>query len=99
VLRQALTVALLAVGLVITATLALLNVSSAPMQAVLLEAVSAFGTVGLSTGITADFPDSGQVLIMLMFVGRLGPVTLVSALALRKRTRRYQLPEERPVIG
>ncbi|WP_327165485.1 TrkH family potassium uptake protein [Streptomyces zaomyceticus] len=100
VLRQALTVALLAVGLVIGATLALLTVSSAPMEAVLFEAVSAFGTVGLSTGITADFPDSGQlVLILLMFVGRLGPVTLVSALALRERTRRYQLPEERPVIG
>ncbi|MER7815214.1 potassium transporter TrkG [Streptomyces sp. NPDC096153] len=100
VLRQALTVALLAVGLVIGATLALLTVSSAPMDAVLFEAVSAFGTVGLSTGITADFPDSGRlVLILLMFVGRLGPVTLVSALALRERTRRYQLPEERPVIG
>jgi potassium uptake TrkH family protein len=100
VLRQALTVALLAVGLVIGATLALLTVSSAPMEAVLFEAVSAFGTVGLSTGITADFPDSGQlVLVLLMFVGRLGPVTLVSALALRERTRRYQLPEERPVIG
>ncbi|MFI8323840.1 TrkH family potassium uptake protein [Streptomyces sp. NPDC085529] len=100
VLRQALTVALLAVGLVIGATLALLTVSPAPMEAVLFEAVSAFGTVGLSTGITADFPVSGQlVLVLLMFVGRLGPVTLVSALALRERTRRYQLPEERPVIG
>ncbi|WP_432124127.1 TrkH family potassium uptake protein [Streptomyces sp. C10-9-1] len=100
VLRQALTVALLAVGLVIGATLALLKVSPAPMEAVLFEAVSAFGTVGLSTGITAGFPVSGQlVLILLMFVGRLGPITLVSALALRERTRRYQLPEERPVIG
>ncbi|KAF0648246.1 MULTISPECIES: TrkH family potassium uptake protein [Streptomyces] len=100
VLRQALTVALLAVGLVVAATLALLTVSPAPMEAVLFEAVSAFGTVGLSTGITADFPDSGRlVLVFLMFVGRLGPVTLVSALALRERTRRYQLPEERPVIG
>ncbi len=100
VLRQALTVALLAVGLVVAATLALLTVSPAPMEAVLFEAVSAFGTVGLSTGITAGFPDSGRlVLVFLMFVGRLGPVTLVSALALRERTRRYQLPEERPVIG
>jgi hypothetical protein len=34
-----------------------------------------------------------------MFIGRLGPVTLVSALALRERVRRYELPEERPVIG
>ncbi|MEG3627059.1 TrkH family potassium uptake protein [Streptomyces poriticola] len=100
VLRQALTVALLGVGLVMSATLALLSLTSLPFEAVLFETVSAFGTVGLSTGITADFSDAGQlILVLLMFVGRLGPVTLVSALALRERVRRYELPEERPVIG
>ncbi|WP_309235505.1 potassium transporter TrkG [Streptomyces sp. TRM64462] len=99
-LRQALTVALLGVGFVTAATLALLTVVDAPFEAVLFEAVSAFGTVGLSTGITGDLPVSGElIVILLMFVGRLGPVTLVSALALRERTRRYELPEERPVIG
>ncbi|MGW0395075.1 TrkH family potassium uptake protein [Streptomyces sp. NPDC003042] len=99
-LRQALTVALMAVGFVIASTLALLTVTKAPFEAVLFEAVSAFATVGLSTGITAQVPDPGQlILVLLMFVGRLGPITLVSALALRERTRRYQLPEERPVIG
>ncbi|AQT75678.1 TrkH family potassium uptake protein [Streptomyces sp. fd1-xmd] len=99
-LRQALTVALLGIGLVIAATLALLTVTKAPAEAVLFEAVSAFGTVGLSTGITADIPVAGQlILILLMFIGRLGPITLVSSLALRERARRYQLPEERPVIG
>ncbi|MER5215693.1 potassium transporter TrkG [Streptomyces sp. NPDC002838] len=100
VLRQALTVALLGVGLVMTATLALLSMTTLPFEGVLFEVVSAFATVGLSTGITADFPDAGQlVLVLLMFIGRLGPVTLVSALALRERKRRYELPEERPVIG
>jgi potassium uptake TrkH family protein len=99
-LRQALTVALLGVGFVMAATLALLVVVDAPMEPVLFEAVSAFGTVGLSTGLTPDLPVSGElIVILLMFVGRLGPVTLVSALALRERTRRYELPEERPVIG
>ncbi|MCY0933896.1 TrkH family potassium uptake protein [Streptomyces sp. H34-S4] len=99
-LRQALTVALLGIGLVMCATLALLTIVDAPVEAVLFEAVSAFGTVGLSTGITADIPVSGQlILILLMFIGRIGPITLVSSLALRERTRRYQLPEERPVIG
>ncbi|MGW5398100.1 TrkH family potassium uptake protein [Streptomyces sp. NPDC003952] len=99
-LRQALTVALLGIGLVISATLALLTVTKAPAEDVPFEAVFAFGTVGLSTGITADIPVSGQlILILLMFVGRLGPITLVSSLALRERTGRYQLPEERPVIG
>lgn len=100
VLRQALTVALLGVGLVMGSTLVLLTLTEEPMDAVLFETVSAFATVGLSTGITADLPTAGQLLlVVLMFVGRLGPITLVSALALRERTRRYDLPEERPVIG
>ncbi|GAA2067266.1 potassium transporter TrkG [Streptomyces albiaxialis] len=100
VLRQALTVVLLGVGLVTSATLALLTVVKAPFEYVLFEAVSAFGTVGLSAGITSDLGTGGElIVILLMFVGRLGPVTLVSALALRERTRRYQLPEERPIIG
>jgi Trk-type K+ transport system membrane component len=100
-LRQALTVALLGLGAVMVATLMVLSVTEdAPFEGVLFEMVSAFGTVGLSTGITPDLPKFAQVLvIVLMFIGRLGPVTLASALALRERRRRYQLPEERPVIG
>ncbi|MBP2334808.1 potassium uptake TrkH family protein [Saccharothrix coeruleofusca] len=98
--RQALTVALLGVGLVASATLALLLITGLPLDAVLFEAVSAFGTVGLSTGITATIPPAGQlVLVVLMFIGRLGPITLASALALRERARRYELPEERPIVG
>ncbi|WP_435746279.1 TrkH family potassium uptake protein [Nocardioides sp. SYSU DS0663] len=98
--RQALTVALLGVAAVVAGTLALLEVSDEPTRAVLFESVSAFATVGLSTGITAALPDSGQVvLIVLMFLGRLGPVTLVSALALRERPSLHRLPEGRPIIG
>ncbi|CAL9672326.1 Ktr system potassium uptake protein B (plasmid) [Streptomyces sp. enrichment culture] len=100
VLRQALTVALLGVGLIMVSTLFVLSVSNHRFEAVLFEVVSAFGTVGLSTGITADLPAAAQLtLAALMFTGRLGPITLVSALALRERSRRYDLPEERPVIG
>ncbi|WP_236241885.1 TrkH family potassium uptake protein [Streptomyces sp. CC228A] len=99
-LRQALTVALLGVGFVIAAALALMTVVKAPFEVVLFEAVSAFGVNGLSAGVSAQLPVPGQLIaILLMFVGRLGPVTLVSALALRERTRRYELPEERPIIG
>ncbi|MCX3061993.1 TrkH family potassium uptake protein [Streptomyces beihaiensis] len=100
VLRQALTVSLLGIGVVMSATLALLTMTKDSLEPVLFEVVSAFGTVGLSTGITGDLPTDGRlVLVALMFIGRLGPITLVSALALRERTRRYELPEERPVIG
>jgi Trk-type K+ transport system membrane component len=67
---------------------------------VLFEAVSAFATVGLSTGITAHLPVAGQlILIGLMFVGRLGPITFASALALREQRLPYELPKERPIIG
>jgi len=98
--RQALTVALLGVGAVVGGTLLLLALTRFTMAQVLFEVVSAFSTNGLSTGITGDLPPVGQlVLIALMFLGRLGPITLVSALALRDRQRRYQLAEGRPIIG
>jgi potassium uptake TrkH family protein len=98
--RQALTVALLSVGAIVTATLFLLEITDHGTEALLFEVISAFATVGLSTGITADLPGVGQVvLVLLMFLGRLGPITLVSALALRERQRLYQLPEGRPLIG
>ena len=98
--RQALTVALLSVGVVTASTVALVEMTRLPTHQVLFEAVSAFATVGLSTGITADVGTHGHlVLTLLMFVGRLGPVTLVSALALRERRRAYSHPEERPIIG
>lgn len=100
VIRQALTVALLAVGAVATATLTLAYLTDHALDAILFETVSAFATVGLSTGITADLPATGQLLLVgLMFLGRLGPVTLVSALALRERGQQFRLPEGRPLIG
>ena len=100
VLRQALTVALLGVALVVTGTLVLLAVSGLPLDQVLYETVPAFATVGLSTGITADLPSTGQyVLIVLMFLGRTGPVTLATALVLRERRRLFRLPEERMLVG
>jgi trk system potassium uptake protein TrkH len=98
--RQALTVALLGVGAVMAGTVTLLAISPFGLDAVLFEVCSAFGTVGLSTGITDDLPAGGQLMLaLLMCIGRLGPVTMASALALRDRPRRYELPEERPVVG
>lgn len=98
--RQALTIALLAVALVVTSTLILLQMTQIQLDRVLFEVVSAFGTVGLSTGITADLPSGGHILLtILMFIGRLGPITLASALAIRQRERLYELPEGRPIIG
>ncbi|MGH3735035.1 MAG: TrkH family potassium uptake protein [Micromonosporaceae bacterium] len=98
--RQALTVALLGVGLVVAGTVALQLFTKHPLDQTLFEVVSAFGTVGLSTGITADLNTGAQlVIITLMFVGRVGPMTVGAALALRSRRRLYRLPEERPIVG
>jgi trk system potassium uptake protein TrkH len=98
--RQALAIALLGIGAVAGTTFALLALTPHSLDRVLFEAVSAFGTVGLSTGITADLPPVADLLlVVLMFMGRIGPLTLASALALRERTRRFELPEERTIVG
>lgn len=98
--RQAIAVALVAVALVVGATMTLMLLTDFTLDELLFEVVSAFATVGLSTGITADLPAAGQlVLVPLMFLGRLGPISFASALALRERRRDYELPKERPIIG
>jgi trk system potassium uptake protein len=100
VLRQARSVALLGVALVGAGRLGLLAVSGLDLDRVLFEAVSAFATVGLSTGITATLPRAGQyILIGLMFIGRIEPITMASALALRERRKLFRLPEERAIVG
>lgn len=98
--RQALSVALLGVAAVVGGTLALLMLTDYTLEKVLFESISAFATVGLSTGITYNLPPSAEwVLMALMFLGRIGTVTVASALALASRPRLYRLPEERPLIG
>ncbi len=98
--RQALTVALLALGLVFVSIVGMMAVTDLPAIDVSFEVVSAFATVGLSTGITADLPPIGQIILMaLMFIGRVGSITVASAIALNTRHRHYRLPEERPIVG
>ena len=98
--RQALSVALIGVALVVIPTLALLAGTGFDLDALLFEVISAFATVGLSTGITAQLPAWGQViLVVLMYLGRIGPITLVGALAARENNRRFERPVERPFIG
>jgi trk system potassium uptake protein len=98
--RLALSVVLLALAVVGIATLALLSLTSFELGPVLFEVISAFATVGLTTGITDDLPPAGQlILIALMFLGRVGTVTVAAAMALRASRRPYRYPEERPIIG
>lgn len=98
--RQALTVVLLAVALIGVGTLILLSITPLPLSDVMFETISAFSTVGLSTGITAELPPAGQmVLIVLMYVGRVGTITVATALALGGKRKSYRYPEETPIVG
>lgn len=101
--REALSVALLGVALVAVGVLlvvALTEGEHVPFEHVMFDVISAFGTVGLSTGVTAASPQSAQlVLAALMFVGRVGPVVVATGLALNTRHRHYRYPQERPVVG
>ncbi len=98
--RQAVTIALMAVGMVYTGTLLLLSLSDLPLRDAVFETISTFATVGLSTGVTPTLPPAAQVLIIvLMFVGRVGTITVAAALALRGRQNPFRYPEERPIVG
>jgi potassium uptake TrkH family protein len=100
VVRQAIASVLLAIGAVVAATLALLAVTEFALMPTLFETTSAFGTVGLTMGITGDLPAFAEVVLMaLMLMGRIGPITVVTALALRERPRLFRYPEERPIVG
>ena len=98
--RQALSVIVLALLLIAGATAILLAITPLPLGDVLFETISAFSTVGLSTGITAELPPLGQlVIIALMFIGRVGTITVATALALGAARRPYRYPEENPIVG
>ncbi len=66
----------------------------------LFEVVSALSTVGLSTGITPLLSDAGQIVLMMtMFIGRLGPISVVMALSISERSQTIEYPREEPLIG
>lgn len=98
--RQAVTVALMAVGVVIGATMLLVAITQLPRNELFFEVISALGTVGLSLGITPDLPDRAALVITaVMLLGRVGPVTLFAGLVLRDSGRRYRHPVESPLVG
>jgi trk system potassium uptake protein TrkH len=93
-------VALLALAVVFVVSFSLTLTESARFLYLLFETFSAFSTAGLSTGLTPDLSAGGRLIVCLtMFAGRLGPLTLVLALAARERRRVYRWPEETVRIG
>ena len=98
--RQVVTVVGLMSIMLLGATAALMALEDHPLDRVLFEVASAISTTGLSTGITPQLSDAScLILALLMFVGRVGPISLGTALALRPRPLLYEPPKERPLIG
>jgi trk system potassium uptake protein TrkH len=64
------------------------------------EEISAFGTVGLSTGVTPHLSPAGKIIIILsMFFGRLGPITIMLAIAQQRAPLQYHYPEDNVMVG
>ncbi|MFD0675140.1 TrkH family potassium uptake protein [Cohnella sp. GCM10027633] len=97
---KAVTVTLFCIGIVMLGTMILCTTEDAAFLKILFEATSAFGTVGLSMGLTGDLTLPGKLtIIMLMFVGRLGPLTLTYALAPKPERARFRHAEGKIIIG
>ncbi|HOO13412.1 MAG TPA: potassium transporter TrkG, partial [Bacillota bacterium] len=88
--------------IVVAATIVLTITEDAGFMEILFETVSAFGTVGLSMGITPYLTPVGKIVIIAtMFAGRLGPLTVAYALAQRQKRRKVKIryPEEKILVG
>jgi Trk-type K+ transport system membrane component len=98
--RQALTIVGLTASVSAFAIVIMRLTTEFPLDMIIFDVLSAVCTVGLSTGVTMDMHDPGKVMFaILMFIGRVGPVSMATALALRKAKRHFEYPKESPLIG
>jgi len=100
--RRSLLIAALAGGVVVFATLILVAVENRPgfFLNYLFEVVSALGTVGLTADVTPRLSEPGRLIVAsLMFIGRIGPMTVLSAVAGQGNPVGYRYPEERVMLG
>lgn len=98
--QKAVSIATLSLLTILMFCLILLYTEEASFKAVIFEAFSAFGTVGLSAGLSSDLTGTGKVIVsILIFVGRIGPLTLALVLGRKVAGRKIHFPEERVVVG
>ncbi|MFE4725178.1 TrkH family potassium uptake protein [Microbacterium sp. NPDC056736] len=99
-LRVAISVTFLGATLVLGATALITLTNDAPLDRILFEVISGFATCGLSVGLSAELDAFGKlVLSILMLAGRIGPIGLAAALAVRQRKMLFSFPTERPIVG
>jgi trk system potassium uptake protein TrkH len=97
---KALTITLISLSLVLIVTMVLSMTEEQAFINLLFEATSAFGTVGLSVGVTPDLSVIGKIVVALtMFAGRLGPLTLAYALGPHAEKESFRYPEGKITIG
>lgn len=97
---KAIAVLTVSMALVIIVTLLLALLGEGEIFPIAFEVVSAFSNTGYSLGITDSFGEAGRILLVItMFWGRLGPLTLIVALAQRGRQTLIRYPEEKILIG
>ncbi|MHB8926299.1 MAG: TrkH family potassium uptake protein [Bacillota bacterium] len=101
IIYRALAIAVISLGLVIVVTMALdASQPHLTFLPLLFETTSAFGTVGLSTGVTPSLTKLGKLLIIgTMFAGRVGPLTLAVALGQRATRASLRYPEDKVMVG
>jgi trk system potassium uptake protein TrkH len=98
--EKSLAIAFISLSMLVGVVLVLLTTEKKPLMDLLFEATSAFGTVGLSTGVTPQLTTVGKLgIILLMYSGRVGPLTLAMALAQHGPHPAVRHPEERVMVG
>lgn len=97
---RALTLTLTAIVIIIFSTIGILIFEECSLKDAIFESISAFGTVGLSTGITGSLSlPSKIILILSMFIGRIGIITLSVAIAIKSSINKMTYPEDKITIG
>ncbi len=100
IIRKSLTIMILALTWILAVTTVMGAIEPFKAEQIAFEVVSAFGTVGLSTGITAQLsPVSKALIIVTMFIGRVGPLTLMASIGFLASPTSIRRPEERLLIG
>ncbi|ASN05934.1 TrkH family potassium uptake protein [Virgibacillus necropolis] len=99
-LLKAVTVSLMAIAFVFSSILVISIVEPYSLSEILFEVTSAFGTVGLSLGITSELTTLSKfILMMLMFIGRVGIITFLFMFKNNKSSGKFHYPKERMIIG
>lgn len=100
IVRKSISITFVAGGIITFGVLAVSLVDFSRFQEILFEVVSAFGTVGLSLGITSKLTALGKLVItLLMYTGRIGPLTVAFLIGTQKASRGYDLPTGKIVVG